>query len=341
MHLVARLTAAAAAVALLAACGSPAKTQVPKSKSSGSSVVVETSAHPSPSSEVLIGKPRSLDISFWYREFKVTLKKATVGILPEQPSYDTAPRLSLDAEFENVADDTHSFNPELHVASSENNYTAVDFAKCPPVPGKSKGLGTIIIRVDDKYNPDSAVLTVGNGKENQAVVPLGKSGTLKSLQPQTFPVSGSITAGFMTLTVTGGGWTYDRDIYNNMDAGHVALFINYSATKTKDDGSPNLSPSEFFLKLPDGTAVAAIDGSSASVQNGTTKQDLMIRFDVKQPVQGAFDLVLKGSFGANYGASQGDLQFTINPGLEASPAASSSPPSSDFFATPSPTPSGH
>lgn len=329
--------ACALALACLAACGTPAN-----GNGSGGSTHETGSLPKSSPSPVRKLTTTQVGRDFWYWNFKVTVVSATVGIPAAQPDYDTNPRLSLAVLMDNLGPDTHTFEPEMSVNEADQNYTAPQF-NVQAVPGGETGDGTIVFTVHPGFKIADAQLLVGNGRGEQAKVPLGKTGDYVSLQPSSFPISGNITAGNMTITVTGGMLDASRDYYNQADPGHLILSVDYSATHTTDQGSASVYWGDFFLKLPDGTAIGALDGSSSpSLSAGTTKQDLVVRFDVKKPVEGAYDLVLKGTFAKDYSNVQGDLQFTISPGQSTGTEATPSIPSSSAFSpSPDATPSGH
>jgi hypothetical protein len=325
---------ALALVVALSACGPVGKKG---GSSSGSGSVPKAS--PSP----VRGKMATTQIgkAFWFGRFKVTIVSGALGIPADQPLYDTKPRLQLALTMENLGDDAHQFRPELSINEGGQNYTEVQW-DTQPVPGKQRGDGTVTFTVEDAFSLSDAELTVGNAHGQQAKVPLGKSGDYVSLEPRSVPVSGSVSAGSMTVNVTGGTLDAAKDYYTQADAGHLIMILTYSATRTKDSGQSYVNGSDFFLKLPDGTAVTALDGdSSGSLAAGTTKQDLVVRFDVKQPADGAYDLVFKGGYNNSFTDVQGDLKFTVSPdatgGSNATPSAGT-----DYFSpAPQASPSGH
>jgi hypothetical protein len=333
------LLALACCGALLAACGAAPKTSGHTTTGTGTT----GHASPSPSPSGFGGASNvTVDRAFWYEEFKVTVTTATVGFVANQPSYDVNPRLSLGMTMENIGPDTHTFQPEMNVSSAGNSFTSPQY-NLPAVPGGQKQDGSVVFVINNRFSLSDAVLTVGSARMEQAMVPLGKSTAgYASQEPQPFPLSGNLTVGSMTLSMTGGVFAADKDYYNDADAGHLVLTVKYSATRTKEKGRNAMSADVFFLKLPDGTAVPALDGSSSpALPAGTTKQDLIVRFDVKKPVDGAYDLVVKGPFGDTYDTVQGDLQFNVSLGSGGTQPSPSVPSSDAFSPQAQPTPSGH
>jgi hypothetical protein len=301
-----------ATLALLASCS------LPFGGSSGGG-----SNNNGPSSTSTPGGPgiaadKTLNSEFWYAGFHITLGKVTyfpeVKITPGSDFNKEDAKLTIEAKFENLSPDTRTFFAETSVASNGQQYTrrSAD-AKIPNVPGKATSNGQFGFAADAKFNLDDAIMTVGEASTNQAVIPLGSKGSLVNLAPRNLSITGAITmpADF-TLNFTGAALSYDvPEDADPLNTGIQLLKLNFSITGTGDHGCC-LSRDDFSLKVPDGTAISAskLSNSGGIPPKGTTKQDLFVEFQLKAPVEGAYDMVVNG----NATGATGDLPFTITPG---------------------------
>jgi hypothetical protein len=238
--------------------------------------------------------------SFWHAGWKVTLGEATFAATIDDWGIRTT-GVSIEATFENLGDDIAAFNSQLVLVAGGQNYTEpTSDQEIPEVPGKLSQTGKITFAVDPDFDFDDAVLIIGRPDNNQARVPLGpRGGELVSLEPQPLSVSGQVTASDITVNVTGGEIRADTlDPRDEVREGHLALYLYYSATKTGSYASGSLSDGNFTLKLPDGTGVPGEWGSIESVREGATTLDLWVQFEIKDPPQGAYLLILGGIYGA-------------------------------------------
>lgn len=340
-----RVALAVVALPLIAACGGGTAAQ-PKTQTGGSSVT--------PGAEASGQAPGSLgsvnvNKTYWYGGFKVTLGKATVinAIKATPPTYRSAPeKVTIEALFENLgADNFAPYNQDLVLQSGTNAYLDHDSSieKIPDVPGLRSTTGLIVFNADDKFDLSKAVLLVGNANFNQAMVPLGKSGKLVALEPQKVAVNGTVNVpDAFTLAVSGGDLTYDNAKQHvQQKAGDVNVKLHFSLTSNRDNVS-SFSSDNANLKLPDGTATVATNGSCCTIgPKGTTTPDDFVDF-VFKGADGAYDFIVKGKYSATFTEEQADLPFNITLGQSAAPGATPSV-SSSLAPTdnPQPTPSGH
>ncbi|GAC1581853.1 MAG: hypothetical protein NVS3B24_19070 [Candidatus Dormibacteria bacterium] len=345
-----RIATTSLVIPLLVACGG-------SSGHSDKTVKKQTgSATTSPSASESASAPGGSDVatvdrSFWYDGYKVTLVDAAIT-RPTKPSpgYSVAKtKLLINATFENLGPDTATpYNLELVLESGTNSYVDHDSEdeKIPAVPGLQKTKGVIAFFIDDKFSLDNAVLLAGSARNNQAQVALGKSGKSDVLEPQKVAISGTINqAGAFTMTVSGGQLSYDdpKD-HKEMKAKEVLLSVTFAVTGLRDQ-SCCLGTDNLILKLPDGTAVAATRNSTVTIPGkGLTTADETAEW-VFKAADGAYDLIVKGKYGADRAEQQADLPFTITLGKSASssstPAVGGAYPSPSDSGAPQPTPSGH
>jgi hypothetical protein len=305
-----------AAALVLAACGGSTAKPGGSQTATGSS-----SATPSSGPSIGPGGTKTVHIktSAWYAGFKIELGDAQY-VPPLKPTPGVGSfelkhgRVNIDAVFENLGTDSRNFSEALVVSSGDNNYLdATRDQKLPTVPGSKRGEGLISIYVDDKFAIESAVLTIGQAKYNQAVVPLGKTGKLVSLEPRQLTISGTLVVGeSFTMNMTSGEMRADTVLYHREQlAGYRSLNLTFSVTRTGDNGS-YLDASNVALKLPDGTAVAPEVSSYGSLPpKGTTETGRAAGFKVKAPADGNYTLIVKGKFGAKRADVQVEFPFTV------------------------------
>lgn len=282
------------------------------SSSSGNSGGATTS----PSSGAGIAANKNLGSEFWFNGFHVTIGdiKYTPPVGPSPGVKRVDSELTIAATFENLGATTATYNARMSIASNSQAYTSVGGSQVlPRVPGKSSADGVISFNTDAKFSLDDAILTVGEATANRAIVPLGKTGTLTSLQPRKLTLSGAVNqANEYTLNVTGGTLSYDDpDRHHEEEPGQGLLTITYSVTTT-GTFTCCITPAKTTLKIPDGTSVAAQDitPTTSIPVKGTTRQGDTAAFLVKVPAEGAYDAV----FASNHTPGQtADLAFTITP----------------------------
>ncbi|MEX0800098.1 MAG: hypothetical protein WD379_02650 [Dehalococcoidia bacterium] len=309
----ASLSALALLALLVAACSSggggdtptPVETEAPE----------ETPTEDEPASEdtVQVGE------SFWHSGWKVTLGEASLV-----PGDFGSVEVTIEATFENLSDTEATFDSTLVLVSGGQNYTDSSFTQdLPRVPGGLSGEGVIAFSVDEEFNFDDATLIIGASSNNQAIVPLGPQGQdLVTLEPREIAIAGDVTAGAVMLTVERGELRADiASKLRPIEAGKLSLTIFFSATPSAGIqlGQGVLGDENVKLKLPDGTTVAipsdGISGVNALLQGaeGTTIPDLSVRFEIPDPPEGDYALVLTGNYGGGGDSVEGELPFTIEP----------------------------
>lgn len=322
-------------LAVLAGCSLPFGGSSSSSNNSGSSS--------SPSTGPGIAANKTLTSEIWFAGFHLTLGDVSYKP-PVSPSPAATPvpsELTIAAKFENLGTDTTQFFARMSIGSNGQHYTdAGDSQKLPNVPGKATSNGVISFATDDKFNLDDAVLTVGDADTNQAVVPLGRSGTLKALEPRKLTLSGAVNqANEYTLNITGGILSYDDPAtHREENAGMALVTLIYSVTGV-GTSECCISRDLVSLKVPDGTAVAAeeIVPGAGLPPKGTTRQGDMVSFLVKTPPEGAYDAIFKSYLTTGQSA---DLAFTITPAGATGGGTGSTPGASPGGATGA-TPSSH
>jgi len=247
--------------------------------------------------------------SFWHAGWKVTLGEATFATTTDF-SGSLEGSVSIEATFENLGDDIAAFRSQLVLVAGGRNYTEPTYdQEIPEVPGNLKQTGKITFAVDPEFEFDDAVLIVGRPENNQATIPLGPAGgDLVSLEPREVSIAGQATSARITISLNGGDLRADiPDNHDEMKKGWLALTLRFSASFEEGNYyDENVMDDDFALTLPDGTSVAAADGPNEIISPGTTLPDLLLRFGVRDPAQGAYTL----RYG-RAGAEPVEIQFQI------------------------------
>lgn len=256
--------------------------------------------------------------TFWHAGWKVTLEEATLT-----PGDFGSAELNIIASFENLGSAEATFDSQLLLTSSGNDYSDEGFAghDLPRVPGEREGEGAFAFKVDGEFTIDDATLIVGNPDNNHAIVPIGPDGDdLISLEPREIPAAGSVTAGALTLTVERAELRADfADKHTEMEEGTLALSIYFSATPAAgiQVGQGVLQSQHVIIELPNGNAVAVISDGVSGVnellqgKEGTTIPDLRVRFEVPANAFGTYAFVLRGAYGPGGADVEGNLEFDI------------------------------
>jgi len=254
-------------------------------------------------------KPTTLrvDKAFWHAGWKVTLGEAKFGttdltiLNPLGPA--SAPAVTFETTVENLGNDTGGFESQIVLSAGDKNYVKVlGVDAFSTVPGASRQKGSLVIVTDEGFRFDDAVLTVGRPENNQAVVPLGGSGALVSLEPVTVTVTGTAAVpttqagpGTLTIKVTGGELRADiPSKHSEVKKGGLALTLNFSVSWASGKIYDYVfDDNHVLLKWPDGTAVAPDRLDAVLLGPGATKPDQFVRFLTPSPASGAYVLVLK------------------------------------------------
>lgn len=272
------------AALVLAGCGAAQEGSTGPVAASKPAVTASASAR-------AVGQDIQINRSFWYAGFKVTLGTARL----------TPPVVAIEATFQNLSPDFDAEPPaELLLTSGADSYDQLAAnADLPEVPARRSKTGMIAIEVDEKFVLADAVLTVGEPRSRQAVVPLGRADGSILLEPRPISVRGRVYPGdrkdvFMTLT---GGEVRADDAVGlaQAPAGQEFVLISFTATNTGAAGMTYVFDRELTLILPDGTK-AGDAGSCSRAQvhvqpNATVRPDGQACFAVPAPATGAYRFV--------------------------------------------------
>lgn len=238
--------------------------------------------------------------SYWYAGFKVTLGAAR--LLSGDSAADESPVAAIDATFANLSLDRDAAPPgDLLLTSGANSYDELSkaHADLPEVPARRSRSGVIAIVVDDRFDLAEAVLTVGEPRSRQAVVPLARPEGLISLEPRSITVRGrAYPEGRKDVFVTVTSGEVRADDPANLaqaPAGQEYVFISFTATNDGPAGMTYVFDRDLSLVLPDG-GKAGNAGSCSRAQvhvqpNATVAPDGPACFAVPAPATGAYRFV--------------------------------------------------
>ena len=302
------------AMAFVAACGGGGENE-PEATETVEATATEVAPTSAPSTDSI-----TIEQDFWHAGWRVTLGEATLG--PDEQGVRT---VAIDVTFENLGNSPSTFNSVLALTSGGSGFGDKGSAhELPNVPAGLSGKGVFAIRVDDEFTLDDATLIIGNPDNNRAVVPIGPDSPddLVSLEPLQIAVSGSATAGPVAFTVTGVEVRADLpDWSNEVEEGHLALTVSFEVSVGEGIpiGEGVFQSANVALILPDGTAVAVRSDGRSGVnellqgKEGTTIQDLSVRFIVDAPAEGQYTFLVRGPYAPGREMVEGEVTFDVPP----------------------------
>jgi hypothetical protein len=238
--------------------------------------------------------------SYWYAGFKVTL--GTARLSSANTGSGGSPVVAIDATFQNLSPNRDAAAPgDLIVTSGADSYDKLSdaHAELPEVPAKRSKTGVIAIEVDDRFDLSQAVLTVGEPRSRQAVVPLARRDGAILLEPRPINVKGrAYPEGRKDVFITVTGGEVRADDAGNLaqaPAGQEYVLISFTATNDGPAGMTYVFDRDLNLVMPDGTKVGNA-GSCSRAQvhvqpNSTVTPDGQACFAVPAPATGAYRFV--------------------------------------------------
>ena len=237
----------------------------------------------------------------WFAGFELTFGSAT---------YEPARRtVTIETAFENTGASSANVDASFLLDSSGQSYELDRFgSERPSVPGGRTGSGSLAFTVVGPFSFDDAVLTVGSPAVQQASVPLGSEGELVTLEPRSLEITGSATAGQLSVDVHGGELRADvPETHRQTEAGTLALTIDLDITNSGTGGGGYaFGPDNLALTRPDGATIAEDDGPIELLGHQVTLPDQQVRFVVEDPTEGTYVLLIRE------GDLEGQLEFEID-----------------------------
>lgn len=287
--------AASVAVALLAAACGQAASDPPSLAPTGTPLpTAVTTTYP-------------LETTAWYAGLIIHVDAAS-SVLDEGGG-----AVTVDLRLENPGTELATLNVAVLLAAGGRGIEPVRGTVIPDVPpGTSVGT-TLQFDVDGTFDVPSAALRIGRTAEHLVIVPLVPgSQAASTLEPQALALTGSATAGSLTVTLAGGELRADLPDWGlELPRGTMALSVTYTARYRGDfAGGFAFTGANIGLRLPDGTVIGArTDGHSQSavvLEPGVAVPGLFARFEVPAPAAGSYALVVRD------GSARASIPFTID-----------------------------
>jgi hypothetical protein len=242
-----------------------------------------------------------VDASVWFAGFKLDFGEATFTAEPSA-------LVEIATEFNNLGSESATLDATLVLEQGGNGVTSTDLTDVPEVPGGSTGKGTLRFSMAPNFTFDDAVLKIGNPDNNQAVVPLGTTGELVTLEPIRSTVTGEASAGQLSISAHGGELRADiPETHRQVEKEKLALSIGFDVTNSGTGGGGYaFGPDNLALTLPDGTTVAPDDSPIELLGHRSTLKNQTVRFLVDNPAEGDYALLIRE------GDNEGTVEFTIS-----------------------------
>jgi hypothetical protein len=181
------------------------------------------------------------------------------------------------------------------------------------IPGKQPADVTFEFDSLDLGNASlaDAVVTFGDADVVQTVVPLGQPDGLVANEPKqvlgpTTVVNKDVTYGFTTCELRA---DYAPG-HEQAQAGRRVLACFADATFTGQHSFHIVDERNYQLKQPNGSRIGAIQYPIMNLNTGVTAPDIYLAFAIKEPVKGAYAIVLSSR---DLGESETEATFTEVP----------------------------
>ncbi|MEP6981900.1 MAG: hypothetical protein ABJA16_14130, partial [Nakamurella sp.] len=295
-----------------AASADLAGTQAPADPA-GSDPVGSDPAAASSSTVVVPPVTREIGKTGWYDGFAITVGKVTA-----EPGYGTDIDVTVAMTYQNLGVENNSPSS----GSVELGGLVVDgFFDTPTIPGGAKGAGTVTFSVvpDAPLTPaeaiDQVTLVWGDTSDNQTQIPFADSADVKSQEPQSLALTGTLTQGQIIVDVVSGSFTPS---YQSGEKGKALLNVRVKLTCAADCNASgwNTGREEFSVTGPDGNAVVADQRSEYccdALYPGTVSDSErnVLTFVVPLPGTGDYTLTYDNKNLSSTGIAAPTFTFTV------------------------------
>jgi hypothetical protein len=229
--------------------------------------------------------------SVWYAGLKITF-----GTAVSTAGKDGGPSgVTVDAAFDNLGPASHnSANLRTTLTVDGTPYGgAVENA--PMLPGSAKSKANLVFQTDKPvHDLSSGTITVGDGGEVQAKMPLAPDGELVDLAPKTV-LSGPKVLTFSELKVTVSGCELRADFPERGEQakkGKRLVVCGFTAHNLSN-GFLHVYNQEFQLKAADGTANSATYGTMQEVGiDGGATHEAPLAWEIPWPATQTYVLAI-------------------------------------------------
>lgn len=244
----------------------------------------------------------------WIDGFVVNVASATASLDAKGGPVTVVLRI------ENPGTEPAALDAPVRLTASGTAFEVAHGTELPEIPAGAFVQLAIEFEVFGRSTIDDGVLRIGRTQDHQVQVPFGPGAVqLVTLEPVTFGLKGTATAGGLRVVLHGGLIRWDLpDWYTELPNATEALTLTYDAAYVGDFiGGLAFTGASVGLRLPDGSVVAPrADGHSqaiALIRPKQTIRGLESRFEIPTGVNGKFALIIRD------GSTQKTIPFTIGP----------------------------
>lgn len=305
---------AALMIPVLAACGSTGGKDKGR-KASSHSGAGNARGYDDDSDDAVSGQgdapsgTQSFDINktVWYSGMKLTFGKLSYDPAKEYPEA----KLTIDTTVENVAPTGVEGSPAFTI-KAKGDFIDGQFSKdFHTVPAGETGRTTVdFLLIGDKPVGDLSAgeLLVGDSKSVNAIVPFAAGGQLVDLAPRVLldkPVFKSTKTGKVTYEKCSlrADLPSDHDQVEK-DMRTVVCYLDMQQTVAKHAGEA-VDHSNFILRVPDGSVVAADEGPIEAFYQKRKITDREVIFKIQWPAPGAYRMEVE------FGDGKSSIPLTI------------------------------
>ncbi len=235
----------------------------------------------------------TLETTAWVEGLVVTVHGASASLDPKGGPVTVTMRIN------NPGGDPAALDVPIRLTASGHTYNVVSGTVLPVVVAGGSAEVSLVFEVEHHASIDDGVLRIGRPGDHQVQIPF-TTGRIPvvTLDPETAPLSGIVTAGGLRLALRRREVRWDLpDWYMELPVGNEALSVTYDVTYVGTfTGGTAFTGANVRLRLPDGTLVAPRrDGHSQSVVligAGKTAKNLTSRFQIRSGTNGTFGLLL-------------------------------------------------
>ena len=237
--------------------------------------------------------PFTLDRTVWFEGFKIKLTRASLAAGERT--------LEIEGQAENEGDDQASLREEVRV---EQDYVAIADGtietRSTVLAGSSNAVAVSIRQLPTTFDPDKAVLVMGDAKHQQVRVPLKGKGPAVTGEPKVVPSPAPIHVGGLVVTTDTLSLRSDDPSTHKQAPRRVALRRprRLGAFRHRQHKRPESAlladPAQRRPQSPKLVNALPTEGSS---------QDIYAVFEMPTPLGGDYTLRIKGNFAyvSNYG----------------------------------------
>jgi hypothetical protein len=230
--------------------------------------------------------PFTLDRTVWFEGFKIKLVSASM------PAAERT--LEIEGEAENQGGDQANLYEDVRI--EQDNVGIADGTvktESTVLAGSSNALKISVRKLPTKFDPDKAVLVMGDAKHQQVRVPLKGKGPAVTGEPKVVASPAPIRIGGLVVTTETLSLRSD-DPSNHKQAPRESRYVVLDGSVRFDEKTTNVQMQHFSLIPPNG-APQSPKYVNALPRDGSS-QDIYAVFEMPTPLGGDYTLRIKGNF---------------------------------------------